>query len=147
MLSVMPPAGEERGTLLLGVMIHSTRWMLLAWSAIVACAAIGVFQALSKHELEWTFFLVLAPLLVHVLYPRVRFYEGGVEIPPTHKSGCVRFLPWSQVERYSWDGDTLVLVGTTSVLSGGPAQGDTLNIPPSKHLPVEQVLSTKVARR
>ena len=88
---------------------------------------------------------VAGAVLIFELQPRVRFFDGGVEIPPTPDQKK-RFLSWPQVERYSWDGDTLILTGTRSVLAGGPAQGGSVRIPRGRREAVEQILSKKVRK-
>ena len=68
---------------------------------------------------------MIAPPLTFALYPRARFYKCGIE---------------------SWDGEKLVLSGTSSVLAGGPVEGDVLAIPAPKRGAVEQILTAKIAR-
>lgn len=114
--------------------------MIVAYLILVAVeiASKGKARAL-------TFLSTLVPLLTYVLYPRVRFFEGGVEFPPAAPHPR-RFLRWDQIDRYSWDGDKLILSGTGSVLSGGPVEGDVFAIPASKRRAVERILAIKMTR-
>jgi hypothetical protein len=128
-------------------MIRSTTWMILIWSVIAAYLILVAVELAWKRQVRLLSYLgAVAPLLTYVLYPRVRFFEGGIEIPPTQNVNRRRFLRWDQIERYSWDGDNLVLSGTSSVLAGGPVEGDVLTIPVSKRGLVEQLVATKMAR-
>jgi hypothetical protein len=120
---------------------------------VIAWAGVLAFGFLSRHSLDRFVQMSLnsaGPLIAvfsYLLYPRIRFYEAGVEIPPTREEKGPRYLRWDQIERSSWDGDRLVLTGTNSVLAGGPVQGASVRIPPSEHLAVDQVLGTKLPAR
>jgi hypothetical protein len=83
-------------------------------------------------------------LLTYALHPRIRFFDGGVEIPAAATGEKLHFLTWQQVDRYRWDGTTLVIIGTNSVLSGGPAIGGSARIPVSQRGAVEQILAARV---
>ena len=135
---------RQRGELLVSVMIRSTKWMILIWSAIAAYLVIAVVVLLWKRQAHVLSFLGAAgPLLTYGLYPRARFFEGGVEIPPTENVNRRRFLRWDQIDRYSWDANKLILSGTTSILSGGPVEGDILAIPASKRDQVDQIVAMR----
>src|SRR5580658_3821053 len=122
----------KRGKPLLAVMIRSSRWLIVVWSVIAAYLILVAVEIASKGKARALDFLsVIALLLTYVLHPRVRFFEGGVEFPPANRNPR-RFLRWDQIDRYSWDGDKLVLTGTASVLAGGPVEGDVFAIPASK---------------
>jgi hypothetical protein len=138
---------QQRGKLLLAVMIRSTKWMTLIWSAMAAYAVLVAVEVIWQGKTRALSFLgMIAPLLTFALYPRARFYEGGIDIPPTANVNRRRFLRWDQIERYSWDSDNLALSGTSSVLAGGPVEGDVLAIPSAKRGAVEQILAAKIAR-
>jgi hypothetical protein len=136
---------KERGELLLAVRIRSNKWLILGWAAIAAYVAITIVELTIVRKPNFSFIALIFPILAYVLHPRVRFFEGGVEIPPTENYNRLRFLRWDQIERYSWDGDRLILAGTQAVLSGGPVDGDTLLISPAKRPAVEQLLTQKMA--
>ncbi len=119
--------------------------MILIWSAMGAYAILVAVEIIWQGKTHALSFLgIIAPLLTFALYPRARFYDGGIDIPPTANVARRRFLRWDQIERYSWDGDRLVLSGTGSVLAGGPVEGDVLAIPASKRGAVEQMLAAKM---
>jgi hypothetical protein len=143
----------DRGRVLLAARIHSLGWTVFLWAVVVAWAGAVVLISLERHRLGR--FVDVLPNLAAVVvvmsgylfYPRIKFYEGGVEIPPSRDYSRARYLRWDQIERSSWDGDRLVLTGTISVLAGGPVQGGTVRIPSAQHLAVEQVLGLKLAAR
>jgi hypothetical protein len=141
----MAGSAEQRGKLLLTVMVRSTKWLILIWSVIVGYVVIFVTTSIVQGRIVGGGFIgAIFPLLTYVLYPRLRFFDGGVEIPSIGNNRR-RFLRWEQIDRYSWDGDKLVLSGTNAVLAGGPAEGDVVSIPASKRGAVEQILAVKVA--
>jgi hypothetical protein len=115
--------------------------------AAVWLLAVALYY-MKRHTLNAQL-IILFPwyLLVFLLYPRIKFYQNGVEIPPTGNYNRRRFLRWDQVVRHSWDEDRLIITGTTSMLSGGPVEGDRVRIPPSKQREVDQILALKVGRR
>jgi hypothetical protein len=136
---------SQRGKPLLAVMIRSTKWLIAIWSVIVAYLILVAVEIALKGKAHALDFLgVVAVLLTYVLHPRVRFFEGGVEFPPAAPHPR-RFLRWDQIDRHSWDGDRLILSGTTSVLGGGPVEGDAFAIPASRRRAVEQILAMKMA--
>jgi hypothetical protein len=140
------PKDQQRGKLLLAVMIRSTKWLILIWSLLGAYLILIAVELIRKGKTHALSYLgIIGPLLTFALYPRARFFEGGVEIPPTYLNQR-HFLRWDQIDRYSWDGAKLVLSGMTSVLAGGPVEGDVLAIPTSKRGAVEQILAMKMAR-
>lgn len=141
---------KDRGRVLLAVRIHSLAWTLLLWAAVAAWLGTVVVMSLSPRLSRLSGGLASSSacvmvLLRYLLYPRVKFYENGVEIPPTRDNDRSRYLRWDQIERSSWDGDRLVLTGTNSVLAGGPVQGGSVRIPSAQHLAVEQLLSRSSA--
>ena len=58
-----------------------------------------------------------------------------------------RFIAWSQVERFHWDGDILTIVPTSSVMAGSelgrPLLGGALRVPMNKRAQVENLLAGK----
>jgi hypothetical protein len=144
---------KDRGPVLLAVRIHSVVWTLLLWAVVVAWVGAVVAVSLRRHSLGAVgealpnLAGLVALLFGYLLYPRIKFYDSGVEIPPTRDDNRARYLRWDQIERSSWDGDRLVLTGTSSVLAGGPVQGGAVRIPRSQQLAVAQILETKFAAR
>jgi hypothetical protein len=113
---------KDRGRILLSVWVRSQAyWLLLVALIISGLAAASV--ALAGHRSDLSVLPVLTSCLSlwrYVLSPRLKFYENGVEIPPSKDGHRGGYLSWDQVERWSWDGGRLILTGKTSVLAGGP---------------------------
>jgi hypothetical protein len=136
---------EDRGPLLLAVRIRATKWMVVLLAVVAVWLLAVALGYRKRHTLDaWFITSFPWPLLVYLLFPRIKFYQNGVMIPPTENYNRGRFLRWDQVVRYSWDEDRLVITGTTSMLSGGPVEGDRVQIPPSKQREVDQILALKV---
>lgn len=144
---------KDRGPVLLAVRIHSKWWTLFLWAAVVGwLGAVVTLSALSPRWSRLAGVLINSSIFVflmfrYLLYPRIKFYKNGVEIPPTRDSNRQVYLRWDQIERSSWDGDRLVLTGTNSVLAGGPVQGGAVRIPRTQHLAVDQILGRSSAAR
>jgi hypothetical protein len=49
---------------------------------------------------------------------RVSVYQNGIHLPADSSDARSRFVAWSQVERFHWDGDILTIVPTSSVMAG-----------------------------
>lgn len=116
------------------------------WAILAAEASAIATEWFLRHRVDLSLAPSMIVLLVYALYPRIKFFENGVRIPPD-ESRKVRYFRWDQIERYSWDGDRLILTGTSSILFGGPVEGGQVRIPEGRRLAVEQVLSMKVAQR
>ncbi len=144
---------KERGRVLLAVRVRSMGWTLVLWVVVIGWAGLVGFVFLKPHTLGRLFQVLpnlagsILAISAYLLYPRIKFYEGGVEIPPTQDYNRVRYLRWDQVERSSWDGDRLVLTGTSSVLAGGPVQGGAVRIPRSERLAVDPVVGVRLSAR
>ena len=119
--------------------------MVVLWAVVALWLLAAALDYMKRHTLR-VVNLFPWPLLVYLLFPRIKFYQNGVLIPPTENYYPRRFLRWDQVVRYSWDEDRLVITGTTSMLSGGPVEGDRVRIPPSKQREVDQILALKLGR-
>jgi hypothetical protein len=83
------------------------------------------------------------------LWPKtVKFYEKGIQLPRNADNRLLhaRFLPWSQVERYHWEGDALYFARTESILkTGGIAVlGEPWAIQPRNRLEAEAILARYV---
>jgi hypothetical protein len=137
-------SNKDRGKLLLAVMVRSARWQALLWVLIVGFLAVCLTEFLMRGKTDaFSYVGVVAPLLGYALYPRVRFFEGGIDIPPAPDNQRL-YIRWDQIERYSWDGDKLVVTGTSSILAGGPIKGGIVAISPSKRREVETLLALKL---
>ena len=137
---------EKYGKLRLAVRIRDTAWLVAGWSAIAAVAALLIFEFATRRRISFAVLGVILPILVRLLHPRVRFFENGVEIPPTRNVTGLRFLEWGQIDHYSWNGDHLTLAGTQAILSGGPVAGDTVPISRPNKTRVELLLAEKLGR-
>lgn len=74
----------------------------------------------------------------------VVFYGNGVYFPGEPSGGNPRFIPWSAVERYHWDGDVLTVVPQSSILATGgaaPLAGGSVKVPQSRRAEVERLLA------
>jgi len=142
---------KHRGRVLLAIRIHSVWWTLFLWAAVVGwLGAVVTLSVLSPRWSRLAGILLNSSIFVfllsrYLLYPRIKFYENGVEIPPTRDNDRSRYLRWDQIERSSWDGDRLVLTGTNSVLAGGPVQGGAIRIPSAQRVAVDQILGRGAA--
>jgi hypothetical protein len=82
--------------------------------------------------------LYLSQIHDFLFHPWIKFRLDGIEIPPNRDCRRVRFMRWSQIHRWSWDGDFLILTGAYS-------RGGALRIPATERLAVEQLMSTRLA--
>jgi hypothetical protein len=144
---------KDRGKVLLAVRIHSLGWTVFLWAIVIVWLGLLAWSLLKGQSLRSLFqllsnlFAFVVVIFGYLLHPRLKFYEAGVEIPPTRDQKGPRYLRWDQIERSSWDEDNLVLTGTNSVLAGGPVQGGTVRVPRGQHLAVDQVLGARLAVR
>lgn len=60
-------------------------------------------------------------------------YENGILLPGTQN----RFIAWSQIERFHWDGDILTIIPASPIMGGG---GD-LRVPADKRAQMESLLA------
>ena len=142
---------EDRGRVLLAVRIHSLGWTLLLWAAVVAW--LGTVVAMSLLSQRWSRLggglasgsACIIVLLRYLLYPSIKFYENGIQIPASRDNDRAAYLRWDQIERSSWDGNRLVLTGTSSMLAGGPVHGGSVRIPGNQRTAVEQILCRSFA--
>ena len=129
------------------------RWSVLLLIAYAGQSVVFLIPAEHQHTaaaLSVSGFLAalwLSVGLVTVLQQSLRFYEGGVRLPanPGPEKVPRRFLYWVQIERSSWDGNTLTLVGTQSTLKGGPVIGGTFLLKPDQRPQVELMLAQHLA--
>jgi hypothetical protein len=137
---------KDRGRVLLAIRIHSVWWTLFLWAVVAAWLGAVVLTSPRLSRLGGALASGSACIIVllrYLLYPRIKFYENGVEIPPSEDHNGPRYLRWDQIERSSWDDDRLVLSGISSVLAGGPVQGGAVRIPPTQRLAVDQILGKR----
>ena len=85
---------------------------------------------------SWVLFASAASILCVLLSPRnVEFYEKGIRFPG-------EFIAWSDIVRYRWDGDMLIIAERSGLLYGGPTLlGGTERVPRSQRAQVENLLA------
>ena len=146
---------SDRGSLLLSAPVRHAHFRVGMAALYMVIVAGYLFEAWRDYESGKEFgshvmFAVLwfALGLVFLLPKTVKFYEKGIQIPRNqdnhHSRG--RFLPWSEVERYHWDGDALYFVQTESVLKTGGISvlGEPWAILPRSRTEVDAILSRYV---
>ncbi len=146
---------EERGALLFRTAILTPRTGLGIAAAWMVLAALWIFDS-SRHGwdagdvLVGVGYAVIFALFVIRAVRGVLFYEKGVFFPGEPSGGRPRFIPWSAVERYHWDGDVLTVVPQSSILATGgsaPLAGGSVKVPQSRRVEVERLLATAPAQR
>jgi hypothetical protein len=91
--------------------------------------------------------LVWAALFVTMFFTerRVSIYQNGIHFPRDSSGAQSRFIAWSQVERFHWDGDVLTIVPTSSVIGGSelgrPLLGGAIRVPMNKRVQLENILA------
>jgi hypothetical protein len=118
---------KDRGRVLLTVRVHSVGWTLLLWVLLIVLVCLPVLALLKPHGWKLSLglfsllFLYLSKVHDYLLYPRIKFQEGGVEIPTNRDCRHVRFMRWDQIHRWNWDGDRLILTAGGTVGTGRSA--------------------------
>jgi len=138
---------KDRGRVLLAVRVHSSRWTLFLWiaSIVVICLMVSLLL-LKPHGWKRAFpgipftLFYLSQIHDYLFHPWIKFREDGVEIPPNRDWRRVRFMRWSQIHRWSWDGDLLILTGAHS-------QGGAVRISETERPAVEQLIGTRLVVR
>src|SRR5271166_4528218 len=111
---------SERGPLLFRVSADNTQsrylWLFLG----LGFAALIVILALSSHKAPNWPMLVMAAIYVAMFFTqrRASIYQNGIHLPADSSGARGRFIAWSQLDRFYWDGDVLTIVPTTSVMAG-----------------------------
>lgn len=142
-------ADEDRGPLILSFRVPFDRsaWRNLALGAAVALPAIASFRGRSHWypwDLAWPG-IWLAIALVQSYQRTVRFYLNGVHLPAEQdRKVRSRFLRWSQIARYHFDGARLDLEGTSDTLKGGPVVGTTIRVPSQYQAQVMSILAGNI---
>jgi hypothetical protein len=72
-------------------------------------------------------------------------YENGILFPGDTNADQVRFIRWSQIDRYHWAGDVLTIVPTSSVMGGADLGrqllGGSARVPADKRGQIENLLA------
>ena len=110
----------ERGALLFRASADNTRSRYLWLSLGLGFAAVISILAVSSHKPPNWLLLVMAAIYVAMFFTqrRVSVYQNGIHLPADSSDARSRFVAWSQVERFHWDGDILAIVPTSSVMAG-----------------------------
>lgn len=143
---------SERGKLLFRVPSASRErsriWLLILGLAL---AAMILGEAYWRHRpINWPM-LVMAGgyTAMYFITRRGSVYENGVLLPADTNAAQGRFIAWSQIERYHWDGDVLTIVPTSSVMGGAdlgrPLLGGSARVPADKQAQVESLLAKSPA--
>jgi|SRR5579871_761651 len=136
---------KDRGNVIFAVRAGPTGWLVFAWVMLLSWVGFACFQLLQhrRTDLLLNFLLLVLPLLVYVMHPRLRVFEAGIELPPDRDRKVV-YLRWDQIERYSWDANRLIVTGTNSVLKGGPVEGGAVRVPEAARGRIDQLLAARV---
>lgn len=141
----------EKGPLIISFRsgIPKSTWLLLA--VLVFYLVIVGSRFASGRSVRW---LDAGPALIPVaiavgttLRRTVRIHENGIWLPQSEDKVPARFLTWSQIDRYQFEGDSLYLAGTESTLKGGPVQSATLIVPQNAQAQVLSVLAGHITSR
>lgn len=141
---------SERGRLLFRVAAKKEPLWIRVTAATLLVIAFG-YQFFRRHW-DWydmIFFTGFFVLYFFRFFQGVAVYEKGIHFPQDQSGARARFVAWSQIDRFYWDGDVLTIVPSASILGGGgsfgtPVLGGALRIPPSRHTEVEKLLSASV---
>jgi len=149
---------SDRGSLLLSAPVRHAQFRVGMAALYMLIVAGYLFEAWRDHEAGKDFgshvmFAVMwfGLCLVFLVPKTVKFYEKGIQIPrnqDNHHSRA-RFLSWSEVERYYWDGNVLYFVQSDSVLKTGgiPVLGEPWAIQPRSRPEVDAILGRYIPQR
>jgi hypothetical protein len=142
---------SERGALLFRISADNKREGYLWLLAGVTFAAVVLIEARWRHRPIDSGFLFFAVFYTAMFFlqRRASVYQNGIQLPSDSSGARSRFIAWSQVERFHWDGDVLTIVPTTSMMAGAdlgrPLLGGALRVPASKRAQMENLLAGKSA--
>jgi hypothetical protein len=138
----------EKGPLILSFRsgVSKSAWVLFA--VLVVYVGALIFRLIDGRHLRW---LDAAPALIPIVASgstvfrrTVRIYQNGIWVPASEDKVPARFLTWSQIDRFQFEGDALFLAGTESMLKGGPVQSATILVPPGVQAQVMSVLAGSI---
>jgi len=142
---------SERGALLFRVSPNRHRDQLLWLVAGLAFAAVVLIEARWRHKPLDSPLLFLAVFYTAMFFAqrRAAVYENGIQLPADTSGARSRFILWSQLARFHWDGDVLTIVPTTAVMGGAelerPLLGGSVRIPADRRGQVESILAKAAA--
>jgi hypothetical protein len=134
---------SDRGSVLLAAWVQWVPGTILIWASLALVLVLTAAKWWKTGNFDSIGLVGAVGVLTYALHPRIEFFDGGVQFPATNGQHA-HFLTWQQVDRYRWDGDMLVIIGTNSVLSGGPSEGGTARIPGRQRGAADQILAAKV---
>ena len=133
---------SDRGTLLFRVTAYRfwRPWeptKIIALMMLTMSVPLFLIDYSRGHRSSWFPFLFAAQSLLLLLSPRnVKFYEKGIHFP--HE-----YIAWSDIGRYRWDGNMLIIREKSGLLEGGETVlGGTVRVPRSQRAQVENLLRT-----
>jgi hypothetical protein len=143
-------ANQQRGALLLAVRPRWAAWQVAALIAVAVTIVFVVWRWASggsSHLFsDWgSIFFWITYTLAFALPSQLRFYEKGVWYTPVSVRG--RFVSWEQIERYRFEGDLLILIGTDSALKGGPVLGGLFHLRHDARSQLEPILEQHLAQQ
>jgi hypothetical protein len=140
---------SERGALLFRVSANRNRDQYLWLLAGLAIAAVILIVPRLEHrrlDSPWPFLAAFYAAMFFV-QRRSAVYENGIQLPADTSGARSRFIAWSHVERFHWDGDILTIVPTMSVMAGAdlgrPLLGGSIRVPANKRAQMENLLAGK----
>lgn len=139
----------ERGRLLFRLKNRSRGGDYLVAALAVLC---GIPWLIEAYRHAWSLDRVLLALAYPLMFGaasalgrrQVAFYENGIFFPQEPSGARQRFIPWTAIERYHWDGDVLAVVPSSSILSTGSAEpltGGSIKVPLSRRVEAENLLA------
>ncbi len=140
---------SESGALLFRISADNQRSRYLWLLAGVTFAAVVLIEARWRHRpLDWALpFLAAFYTVMFFVQRRASVYQNGIHLPADSSGARGRFIAWSQVERFHWDGDVLTIVPTSSVIAGAdlgrPLLGGSIRVPKDKRAQIENLLTAK----
>ncbi|MGO4885309.1 MAG: hypothetical protein ACLP59_31460 [Bryobacteraceae bacterium] len=142
---------SQRGALLFRITANNKRdrysWLL----AGLALATVILIEARQRHSSPNSALLFLAAfyLAMFLLQRRVSVYENGIHFPANSSGARGRFIAWTQVARFHWDGDMLTIVPSDSVRAGADIGralvGGAVRVPTNKRAQMENLLARKAS--
>ena len=137
----------ERGALLFRISAANRRDRYLWLGGALAIAALILLDAWQRHRPPNWPLLLLTAIYGSMFFSqrRVSIYENGIHLPADSSGLRGRFIGWSQVERFHWDGDILTIVPTSSIMAGAelglPLLGGVVRVPANRRSKIEKLLA------
>ncbi|MGA2134151.1 MAG: hypothetical protein ABSH50_17805 [Bryobacteraceae bacterium] len=124
-----------------------SRYFWAIWAFVMALLFVESWALhRSTNWLGICFFMAYG--VVFSLSRRAGIYESGIRLPARFDSRG-RFIPWSQIERFHWDGDILAIQFSATLAGtnfGNPLNGGAIRVPDDQRAQVEQLLAQSKTR-